>query len=57
MFRKKRETEIRLLDPEEARIQDAYARRKTSSNGGLYTFFNRGNLFMLQERERRSSRC
>ncbi|MBI4001535.1 MAG: class I SAM-dependent methyltransferase [Nitrospira defluvii] len=50
---KKCETDTAPLDPEEARIRDAYARRKPSSRNGLYSFFNRGNVFMLQERERR----
>ncbi len=50
---KKCETEIGPLDPEEIRIRDAYARRRTSSIDGVYSFLNRGNLFLLQERERR----
>lgn len=46
-------TEAEDLEREEARIRDVYARRTTGSCAGLYSFFNRGNLFMIQERERR----
>lgn len=35
---------------EESRIHDAYARRRS---GNLYSRFNPGHLFMVQERERR----
>lgn len=37
---------------EETRIREAYARRQSVSPAGLYSCFNLGNLFMLQERER-----
>jgi SAM-dependent methyltransferase len=50
---KKCTTDAADLEREEARIRDAYARRATGSRAGLYSFFNRGNLFLLQERERR----
>lgn len=50
---KKCETVAPLLNPEETRIRDAYERRKPTSLDALYSFFNRGSLFMLQERERR----
>ena len=51
LSRKKCTTDAADLEREAARIRDAYARRTTGSCAGLYSFFNRGNLFMLQERE------
>jgi SAM-dependent methyltransferase len=41
---------VESLRAEEARIQNAYARRR---NGDLYSLFNVGHLFMMQERETR----
>lgn len=37
--------------PEENRIQDVYKRRR-SNKGELYSWFNKGQVFMLQELER-----
>jgi ubiquinone/menaquinone biosynthesis C-methylase UbiE len=42
-----------LSDHEAERIRDAYARRQSDLSARRYSFFNRGNLFLLQERERR----
>ena len=41
-------------DLEETRIREAYARRERGSCLGQFSLFNQGNLFMLQERERRT---
>lgn len=46
-------TDAMQLEQEETRIREAYARRQSVSRAGLYSCFNLGNLFMLQERERR----
>lgn len=40
-------------DNEITRIKVAYARRRQNVPGGLYSRFNSGHLFMLQDRERR----
>lgn len=40
-------------DREIARLRAIYARRKSSLSGGRYSYFNRGNLFLIQERERK----
>ena len=41
---------LRLAEVEEARIRAAYARRE---RGSVYSRFNPGHLFLVQERERR----
>jgi ubiquinone/menaquinone biosynthesis C-methylase UbiE len=38
--------------PEELRIESAYARRKHTVSEERYSFFEKGNLFIIQERER-----
>jgi len=43
-------TSAESLRAEESRIQEAYARRKS---GRLYSRFNPGHLFLVQEREKR----
>jgi hypothetical protein len=40
------------LDAEEARIKAAYARREAVVDRLLYSYFNPGNLFIVQDRER-----
>jgi ubiquinone/menaquinone biosynthesis C-methylase UbiE len=40
------------FDAEESRIRAAYARREAVVDRHLYSYFNRGNLFVIQERER-----
>ncbi len=47
-------TDSARSEQEEARIREAYARRERGSCSGLFSLFNQGNLFMLQERERRT---
>jgi len=47
-------TDVVQPEREEARLREAYARRKSDSHPGIYSFSNAGNLFMLQERERRA---
>jgi SAM-dependent methyltransferase len=42
----------RAENSEELRIQAAYARRKRSVDADRYSYFNRGNLFLIQSRER-----
>ena len=34
------------------RIKEAYERRKTKDKRGLYSYFNQGNLYIVQQRER-----
>lgn len=41
------------LDVEHARVQAAYGRRDARRDARLYSYFNRANLFSIQERERR----
>lgn len=41
------------FDPEAERIRAAYARRQSCMSAGRYSFFDRANLFLIQERERR----
>ncbi len=40
------------LDAEESRIKGAYAKRQTGVDQWLYSPFNKGNLFIMQELER-----
>ena len=42
------------LDDEEARIKAAYARRAAKGDQHLYAYFNRGTLFIVQDRERQT---
>jgi ubiquinone/menaquinone biosynthesis C-methylase UbiE len=41
-----------VSDQEAHRIREAYARRKTQAIADRYSFFNPGNLFIVQQRER-----
>lgn len=41
-----------LSNPEQVRIKEAYARRESRSVKQIYSYFDRGNLFIIQERER-----
>ena len=34
------------------RIKKAYNKRKIQQNGKLYSYFNKGNLYIVQQRER-----
>ncbi len=45
--------DAKLSNPEELRIKNAYARRKHTVPEGRYSFFEKGHLFIIQERERR----
>ena len=41
------------VDVEQARVQAAYGRRDARRDAWLYSYFNRANLFSIQQRERR----
>ena len=41
------------LELEDSRLRNAYGRRDAQRDARLYSYFNRANLFIIQERERR----